>query len=595
VDAYKEAKKGGKRRGRYRLAAALKSCNRLFDIPCKKCDKKASDKARRLWQERVAAEVTFGPEHTAKWTGDPIGTLKARVRELVGSQWAKKIVRKGEAYVPDQQGCLENERMTGGTFGVHEKDYSDKPNIVRTGVAKTKGKFRVVTMQGAMVKRILTPLHDALYDHISSFGWCVRGDVQKSDFESILQDRLEGESLISGDYSLATDNIYLFAVEAIVDVLCESQHLTEEENNILRQSFTDLHWRSNRGELYQIKRGSMMGNLMSFPILCLLNKACYDMARDHERGKTVNGKKERKVRVNGDDIMFSGSQEFYSLWKHVVSYYGLIVNEEKTGIDDRFLELNSRQYDCGLRRFVGKPVLSFLRRLRSDESGDLLSEIIKGCSSLSNDVQMYIINDLMRYEISIRSISVSNIPGGLWRALLKRKWFRAALELGPLPVKEIGVKRSLPSLVAAPPRPEIYDWIDRVHRVMTVKMVREFRGQNISPVQSRIDRSGAAERRRVLVGYNSVFYYERSPLRWAFVWPKDVYEFLFDEMPGLLATEEELQAEWYEDHPFLTVRSDLVKSRAVRPGHISYQAVAPPPALLSDTVVGHVMMYPNQD
>jgi len=180
----------------------------------------------------------------------------------------------------DQNGCLEQTRFNGGTISVGSGYYGNISEL-RVGVAKTKGKLRVVTMQSARVKRVLSPVHDALYDHLTSFGWCVRGDVLKSDFAAVVADVGKGESFISGDYSAATDNILPWVTEAVTSVLAECPDLTDEERGIMLAAVGDLHLMSkSRKTKTLLTRKQMMGNLLSFPILCLINKACFDICCD---------------------------------------------------------------------------------------------------------------------------------------------------------------------------------------------------------------------------------------------------------------------------------------------------------------------------
>lgn len=560
-----------------RCKSALKSCQRLFDIACPVCDKESACKARAAWQEFVARDVTHEVDRATFWSADPLSTLKARVRELVGN-WGEGLRKERPVYIPDQQGCLENERNSGGTFGVSPSEMKEGPNIVRVGVAKTKGKHRVVTMQSARTKEILSPIHETLYDYLSSSGWVVRGEVTTSDFETIAKDRRPNESYISGDYENATNNIYVGAVEAIVDVLCESKHLTAMEVETLRGSFQQIRWKSCSGKYYPVKRGSMMGNLISFPILCLLNKACHDICRDYEHYWN-DGERNRRVRINGDDIMFCGTRSFMTLWRDVTSHFGLVVNEEKTGFSSRFLELNSRSYDVPRHRLVAKPCLSFLQT--KEKTGDLLSQVVKGCVGLSNDVLMYIINDLLRYEISIREIVVGNIPGHLWRSLIKRKWFRMALFQGPLPLRKKGEARVVPTLVAEPPRPRFYDQINQMHRDETEDLISKYRGKKIPPPTEKLDRSLWRERREQAAqrGILREIRFDVGEKQWGFTWSRRVYRFVQDGFDAILSTDKE--AEWLDDHPRLVVRQPLLLTAAA--GYLK-SSLPPPPVLLQESI-----------
>jgi hypothetical protein len=539
-----------------RLSSTLKSCKRLFDAPCTPCDRKAANLSRNKWTSRVGRRHLMPP---VTWCHDWRWLLQRRVRELI-SGWGGRLsgAREGptcgSAYVPDQQGCYENRASTGGTLGVD--DFESTPlsdwSAVRVGVAKTKGKFRVVTMQSAYVKRVLTPVHNALYDHITSFEWCVRGDLAKEHLLPIVGDRRTGESYISGDYEAATDNIYLEVVECISSVIAEADELTVEEREVLLGSFRRLRWRSQSGRFYPINRGSMMGNLVSFPLLCLLNKACFDICSDIYRGPGAG----RVGRFNGDDCAFCGDLGFFNLWIEVTSSFGLIVNNEKTGFSDRWIELNSRSYDCKVKRFCLKPVLSFLMPDRSCVD-DVLPSVLDGILGLRKEVQMWIVNVLMRYEISIRSVNPTVLSHRWWSILIRRKWFRSCLSRDPPDVKEYGEKRSLETVVAEPVRPRFYDFVSRASRQLQDDLIGRVKGVKTLPYVRFLDRRTA----KLPVPFTSPYKLFRRR-QWRFVWPKDLYFFLKEHYPMVfLPSKLCYSLRWLEDHPFLTTRLQLFSSQ----------------------------------
>jgi len=542
-----------------KLRLTLSSCKRLFDAACPPCDIKAAGKARVAWDAHVGRDVDPAALDRCRAF---LPHLRARVRVLVDG-WGRRLKESrnvggvpylGE-YVPDIKGCFEVPSREGGTLACSEGEYSGDWGLLRRGVAKGKGKHRVVTMQSAEVKRVLTPVHCALYDHISSFGWCVRGDVKKGDFECVRNDRREGEDFISGDYRSATDFIYLPAVEAIVEVLSECPELTEWERSILVESFSDLRWQSRSGGEHPIKRGSMMGNLVSFPLLCLLNKASFEIACDLDAGR-IN---DRCVRINGDDCLFNGTSRFFGIWRSVTAVFGLVVNEEKTGVSGRWMELNSSIYDACSGRFVPKPVLSFLRPKRN-VPGPLLPGVIRGTESFRFSVRLWIVCELMRYEITLRGIR-----GGLhcltreWRReLLPRRWFREGCLSDPSPTKECGVNRELPSVVVSPPDSFFYPIIDSLSAKASRSRTEEWTGVRVVPYTKKLDRRRVKEwsRRRNLTGVWARYYW--GGLKWVFCLPAQVFDFLTDVVPEALRPPS--TRKWIDDHPFISTAPRILVS-----------------------------------
>jgi hypothetical protein len=444
------------------------------------------------------------------------------------------------------------------------------------GCAKTKGKIRVVTMQSARVKRVLTPVHNALYNHLTSFGWCVRGNVEKGDFEAVANDRREGESLISGDYEAATDNIFLESVEVIVDEVSKSKELTEVERDVLVGSFDKLEVKMSScaaDEHHRIYRGSMMGNLISFPILCLLNKACFDIACNVRDPKD----RSRKGRFNGDDCIFAGDMSFMTVWRGITGRYGFIVNEKKTLFSRAWLELNSQPYNVKKKSLVSKPVLSFLLSLPSQTSGKLTA-LLEGTKSFQRSVTKRCLG-LMRYEIAARGVlnDLSSL-GPYWRkVLVKFRWFRAAAITGGAPVLEVGVDRSHPVEVGPPPYPMCMDMVTRLSAFSQRNHVNEWKGVEVRrPYTRKLDmyefqsrwtqrmNQRTALRRFAWIGYE-----------WAFVWPKSVLREIRQDFPWILMSRTEcIRTKWLEDHPFLTRRS-----RVVEIGKVRAMNYPPPPCL----------------
>lgn len=567
------------------LYQALKSCDRFFDVSCPPCDAVAETKARQQWQRDVAQIVGFDPRAPASWSDDPIGELARRVRKLVGPDWAADVGRhRAACLVPDQNGCLETPRKLGGTLATATEHCSEqcrqqwidtrgiKPCCIppsqdlyglRVGTAKTKGKFRVVTMQSAKVKEVLKPVHDTLYDFLSRRKWLVRGDLLKEHVKLVLEDRRDGEQYISGDYKAATNNIYLPAVEAIVGVLAEAPSLSSEERELLLGSFRaeNLHWVSRSGVSHPILRGSMMGNLVSFPVLCLLNKSCFDIACSLRRKRTGE-KGYRRPIINGDDIAFCGDEAMYNDWVTVTSHFGLIVNEEKTGRSERFIELNSRSFDCETSRFLRKPVLACLAP--GSDPSCLLTRLWDGLKTLSPGTLRWVIVTL-RHHIARREINLSNLPKRLRRVLIKERWFRAALLVEPR-VVTTGIDRHWPVVSRDfRPSPECMEVYHKAQRTLLSLGVKLARGKLVRPREVFLSRDSVREVAPPKCQFRLV-------TTWGWRWTKPLLNWW--ENLGL-PTVSLGRGAWEEEHQDLFIKVSV---------ELSYPGVPPPSSLLFDTV-----------
>lgn len=417
------------------LEGSFKGFKKLLDFTCQECDTREEGPAIRSW----LSKVTSTPGTTPNWL---LADIKERVRSLLSSRKGRGWWRGARILVPDQKGCAELPRSGGGTLSVPGEMWGVEERY-RVSAVRTKGKMRIVSMQPALVKQLLRPVHDDLYSWISSQPWIVRGDVEASHYETILSSLEEGESFISGDYSAATDNLNLDAVMTVVDVICES--LPEEMSDVLRKSFKDISVFSKHGS-GRVVRGSMMGSFCSFPILCILNRVLIDIAR----GEKTTKKPRRAVAVNGDDCLFGGNREVYDRWEFFTGLVGLVVNREKSGFSKKILELNSQP----ARVEKGKVILSrklnmgFLRVQPFEESSpvEALLRTSRQCS-WANQCWLLTHPHVRRILESSRT-PVHLLTRREWKMLVRKGWFRRSCCLRGDDAVSDAPRRSIPTIRA---------------------------------------------------------------------------------------------------------------------------------------------------
>jgi len=86
-----------------------------------------------------------------------------------------------------------------------------------------------------------------------------------------------------------------------------------------------------------------MGSTLSFPILCMVNLACYWQALEEYLGQTVR-MEDLPVLINGDDILFRANEAFYQIWKQSVSDVGFTLSLGKNYFSKNYLTVNSLLY-----------------------------------------------------------------------------------------------------------------------------------------------------------------------------------------------------------------------------------------------------------
>jgi len=558
--ASKQAEQMQREKERLIFGLAVKGTKKIFDVACRTCDKKNAQAARQRWLNKMCA--------VAEPRTDPavLADIRRRTRKILGEgKWAKGIRRDGDGdkvYIPDQQGCLELERGCGGTLSVPRWDrppievptLRGEVHIVREtldvdtcriGVAKTKGKFRVVTMQGAYAKRVLRPIHDAAYDFISLYPWLVRGDVTSEIMEDVIADRREGECYISGDYEASTDNLNRDAVFAVVEVMAEA--LKGEEKRVLLESFEKVYVGLKKGKR-EVRRGSMMGNLCSFVVLCILNRIAYERART-----SIGEREDRKCGINGDDFLCAGGDEMWDAWRRCTADVGFVVNEKKSGRSTRWLELNSHVYDAQNHKFLRKLCFGFLGSA-DDQKDTLAKSVFDLANQLSFSTSAFFLcSRVARDVLSQHPIPVSVVPSRWWRLLIKRWWFRRILLHnceGRVPTIAVGRERKLPFTYGPLVKSEFVEEVDEAAAIFDSRVKRAWveaeEGRVAMPMTKGF-------RKQTLIGTRGkTIRMKRGVRRWVRLWLAPTLQWIKDAH-GEVLEDENFEGEWAVDQSGLDV------------------------------------------
>lgn len=372
---------------------SLKTAFKLEKNPCGYCKDSLSETIGKELIDGRFPPVTVDRSHLARF--------KRAVGMLVPSDWD----RNRPPYVPTGGSTPFWTRGHGGNW--KEEEYYPGCDVV---VAFTSSKMRAVTRFSSRYTEVLTPLHSALYRMLQREGWLLVGDPTDEEVKK-LGYYSSGEPVagdwLSLDYKSATDNILVEYCQAVVEVLKEKAGaLTDEEvtalDDFCHPRFLDGEgvglestWldgvqstpfqASETGPVWT--RGQPMGSAMSFPVLCLINKAVVDLALvDLAESGKISWKQFRGHRclINGDDCLTKEPLPGTSLVRDGVSRHGtavgLVVNLEKTMSHPRFAEINSTLFEEGVKQ--KKTNLGVLRgdRTVSDPVGFIHQSVRKARS-----------------------------------------------------------------------------------------------------------------------------------------------------------------------------------------------------------------------
>lgn len=234
----------------------------------------------------------------------------------------------------------------------------DDWDLRRVQAVPDAGKLRIITVASKW-QHLLAPLHHVLYDFLtagkfasplvssSHGGPVLRGEPQVRDFEGFktpLPDERD-EHIVSGDYEAATDNLSPAHTLSLLRLLRHrSTHIPASIWDLAERSLTGRIYTASGDRITRLAEqtnGLLMGNFLSFPLLCLQNLATlYNTDVGIARYLIRTG----KVKINGDDIVFKAFPEFCDMWFRNVHESGFVINRVKTAVHRSVFTLNSKMF-----------------------------------------------------------------------------------------------------------------------------------------------------------------------------------------------------------------------------------------------------------
>jgi len=377
---------------------------------------------------------------------------KIELARLFPRGWDRKYDSHVYKHTPLESACLEFGRKKGGSRAYAQllgrECYQDQclggqglPSDygVRFSVVRTKGKNRGVTVSSGAAQA-LAPLHRTIYDWISSSDWCLRGDAKPGRFSRFR--RVEGEVFVSGDYESATDGLSCEVAEFILgEILSRSSRVPEGIKEYAQRSLRAIIF-YGQGRVTRQARGQLMGNFLSFPLLCLQNYLAFRFLVPRPV----------PVKINGDDIVFRCLPAEYETWREGLGALGLKLCHGKTMVNPRFFSLNSAFFSSSKGGVGSVPVIRGSMLIADGvPSGGAFTKFVRGWSGRSRRLVggLYLVSHRKAIQATGRSVVEGlGIPADnsqLYTAGLERReaYYRgqryvAACREKPLPPVDIG-------------------------------------------------------------------------------------------------------------------------------------------------------------
>jgi hypothetical protein len=323
-------------------------------------------------------------------------------------------------YIPNGHATRTFSRKEGGNW--NEEEFSTSCGVA---AILSSGKPRIVTTYSGYNSEVLHSLHQSLYGSIRRKGWLLVGPPTDEKVKN-----LNGLGpLMSYDYEAATDRIKAAYVGAAVEILKEKAKLLSPAQVACLDVVKELRFHGSR---HAAPRGQPMGSLMSFPLLCLINKTTVDLAlADLLQAKKISFKEwtSHRCLINGDDLLIRSptvSHELYDAshrkWAEAA---GMKVNAEKTMIAMDEGEINSTLFQNG--ELKKKTNLSAL--YMSGNTDDVVGVAYSAASSVAEFRRMVSLNAHLLARQSEKF--PSPVPLGYRKELLTLPRVRRALRALP--------------------------------------------------------------------------------------------------------------------------------------------------------------------
>lgn len=218
-------------------------------------------------------------------------------------------------------------------------------------------KVRIITAMNALSSYISHVLQKALWDYLARFP-CFRLITESFSEDAVHQLLKQHRTLfgadsewdfVSGDYSAATDNLKISATKLAFETVMGKLSPSDQ---ILRPHFEEILFeqvliypRDSKVKVTLQKNGQLMGSVLSFVFLCVLNLYTYFRTLEPSvQSALISGKLSYKclpVLINGDDILFRANRVIYDRWKAAGKELGFILSLGKNFVHPRFFTINS--------------------------------------------------------------------------------------------------------------------------------------------------------------------------------------------------------------------------------------------------------------
>ncbi len=179
---------------------------------------------------------------------------------------------------------------------------------------------------------------------------------------------LGNQAFLSGDYSDATNQLNPELSEAAWTAMCDACDVPRILRELGLRVLTGHHVVVGKDKKTSEDRtmpqvwGQLMGSIISFPILCLINAAICRMSIEYDRDETLS-LSDCPLMVNGDDCLLRVTPLGYAAWNTFGTMAGLAPSVGKVYFSREFCNINSVTF-VYTERDIDEIAFTYVKTLR---------------------------------------------------------------------------------------------------------------------------------------------------------------------------------------------------------------------------------------
>jgi len=280
--------------------------------------------------------------------GGAVGSILSHPSLLQGLKTSSRLVN---LIKKDDETFVDTSKLRSSFQSLYRRmlamSYDEKPIAVPLGLPESL-KIRVITKGPPLRQTVLKPLQVFMWSKLRRLK--VFELIGSPVTETILSDRFPFRStpFLSVDYSDATNEMFSWCSEAVAMALQDIWGLPDHDHWLMMEALT-RHDIEFEGIVRPQTRGQLMGSILSFPVLCIVNLALCRSALEHDIGGRISVS-EVPLLINGDDALMQIGERGRAFWAKYGPVMGLVPSLGKVYYDMTFFNINSTTftvYDVG--------------------------------------------------------------------------------------------------------------------------------------------------------------------------------------------------------------------------------------------------------